>query len=142
MMTARNSTSLLMAAAALTLFAASFGMAGSTRAYVDGPIVIGDQVFAGGTVDLVTLGRGNLVAVRVDGRQVALAFRESGAWTDASHSDLVLRRDSRGMYHLVGLQTANATGRQRLDVASVARGLTNLHPAGIAQSEQEVRAAR
>ncbi len=113
-------------------------LAGSTVVRVEGPIVIGDQVFPGGTLEIKPLSHEGLYAIRLDGRQVALGFREAGAGSGAQL--VVLQRDRRGMHHLVGLQCATSDRRQ-IQVVAVVPGLGTVS-GGTAPSEGAVRAAR
>ena len=80
----------------------------SLQAHVDEPIVIGDQLFSGGTIQLVQTGIGrDLIALRIDGEQVAIVSMHShGAKPKGSRPYLVLERDQRGFAHVVGLRYA------------------------------------
>jgi hypothetical protein len=120
--------------------------ASSLRAEIPGPVVIGDQLFAGGAVMLRPVGTGSLVQVLIDGRPVASLFRDGrlGRTTGAS-SHLVLRQDARGLTHLVGLhQGAPAAGSapRALRVATVASGLVTVPPYEPTTPLDETRAAR
>ncbi|MFN7964186.1 MAG: hypothetical protein U0V87_00655 [Acidobacteriota bacterium] len=76
-------------------------------AFIDGPLVIGDQVFSGGSLSLVPVGHSSqLTAVRLDGRQVALLFSESPSRrSDIARAakTLVLTKDEHGLYRIIGL---------------------------------------
>lgn len=100
--------------------------AATLKADVPGPVVIGDQVFPGGTLQIVDVGQSGLVAVRLDGRQVALAFRESGTVSRAA-SRLVLLVDQRGFYHLSRLAAKDDWSRG-LQFAVVERGVATIRP--------------
>ncbi|MCU0229850.1 MAG: hypothetical protein MUC67_00585 [Acidobacteria bacterium] len=131
----------LAAAPAATEAAASLG------ADVTGPVVIGDQLFAGGTVVLRPVGTGSLVQVLIDGRPVASLFRD-GATGRAigSSSRLVLRADARGLTHLVGVREGaplpNHTAHRALRVATVAPGLVTVPPYEPGPPRDASRAAR
>ncbi|UCF67261.1 MAG: hypothetical protein JSV80_16025 [Acidobacteriota bacterium] len=129
--TPRPAWKLVLTALAVTLLPAlSFG-ASSLTAHVGSPIVIGDQLFAGGQIELAPVGRGELLAVRIDGRQVALVYRQSqGRRAAGAAPHFVLDKDDRGYYHLVGLRWAtdqDATSKATsFQVAGVARGLSTV----------------
>jgi hypothetical protein len=99
-------------------------------AFLDGPLVIGDQVFSGGSLRLVPVGHSSqLTAVRLDGRQVALLFSESPSRRSDIGRDartLVLTKDERGLYRIVGLtfdRDDRGTTLRAFRLASVAQGL-------------------
>jgi hypothetical protein len=131
----------LVAATGATHAAASLG------ADVTGPVVIGDQLFAGGTVVLRPVGTGSLVQVLIDGRPVASLFSDGSAGRAiGSSSQLVLRADARGLTHLVGVRegapVTNHTAHRALRVATVAPGLITVPPYEPGPSRDETRAAR
>lgn len=78
------------------------------KAHIDDPIVVGDQLFSGGTVELVQSGVGrDLIALRIDGEQVAIvSLHSSGAKPRGSRPYLVIEHDQRGFAHIVGLRYA------------------------------------
>ena len=116
--------------------------AGTIRAYVDGPVVIGGEVFCGGSIELARLGQSALVAIRVNGQQVALAFRDAvGAAPSDNHAHLVLQRDGRGLNHLVGFRVASSDVVP-LRIAAVSRGLASVPATGYAPGEGVGRAER
>jgi hypothetical protein len=121
--------------------------AASLGAEVAGPVVIGDQLFAGGAVLLRPVGTGNLVQVLIDGRPVASIFRDGSAGrAPGAFSRLVLRQDGRGLTHLVGIRHgSHATARsvhQPLRVATVACGLVTVPPYDPGPPQDATRAAR
>ncbi len=145
-----NARTLLHGMAMLTLALAAASVpaqaASSLGAEIAGPVVIGDQLFAGGAVVLRPVGTGSLVQVLIDGRPVASVFRDGrlGRATRTS-SHLVLRQDARGLTHLVGLhQSAPAAGSspRALRVATVVPGLVTVPPYEPAPPRDETRAAR
>jgi hypothetical protein len=138
-----------MAGLALGLAAAAgpCQAAASLGAEIPGPVVIGNQLFAGGAVLLRPVGTGNLVQVLIDGRPVASVFRDgSVSRLPGATSRLVLRQDARGLTHLVGLRHgSHATTRsahQPLRVATLAAGLVTVPPYEPAPPRDETRAAR
>ncbi|MCU0231816.1 MAG: hypothetical protein MUC67_10635, partial [Acidobacteria bacterium] len=73
----------------------------------DGTIALGGQVFPAGLIELEKLGTvGALWAVMLDGRRIAVAFREATGGTQR----LVLDRDLSGLLHLRGIRVAHCTG--------------------------------
>lgn len=101
--------------------------------HIDGPLVIGDQLFSGGRLELVTLRPGQITAVRVDGQQVALLFEETVAHRDRTQYGkrfVVLQSDARGYQHLValGYATKHPADRafQPLRVAALSRGIASV----------------
>ncbi|MDH3284232.1 MAG: hypothetical protein OEQ13_05790 [Acidobacteriota bacterium] len=123
----------------LFLFAAvmlvpSAASADTIRATVDGPIVLAEQIFDGGEIQLTTVGNGSLMAVRIDGRQVALVHHQMDGRSDHGDPVLTFERDQHGNFHLIGLRY---TGSDRdaarfrfvpLTVATVAKGDRVLPP--------------
>lgn len=139
---------LAMLALAVTAGISALSAAPNIHADVPGPVVIGDQVFAGGTIELSTVGTGQLVAIAIDGRRIGLAFRESlGATGSWSRVSLVLREDGRGLTHLVGVSRSGgdaAPGRSSrpLRIASVTSGLLTVPPYQPGFPRDETLAAR
>jgi len=135
---------------ALGLAAAAAGSAqaaASLGAEITGPVVIGDQLFAGGEVLLRPVGTGSLLQVLIDGRPVASVFRDgSTGRAPASSSRLVLRQDARGLTHLVGVRRGSPAStrlaHQPLHVATVAAGLLTVPPYEPGPQRDETRAAR
>ncbi len=142
-MTAACRTTLTLVAVFGALLAGAPSHAGTAKGYVDGPIVVGDQVFPGGTIEVQPVGRGELLAIRLDGRQIALAFRDSrGAAPAKGRGSLVLHRDARGLHHIDGLQSAASASCVGLRVAAVSPGVTTLAPGAPADMEGVARAPR
>jgi hypothetical protein len=105
--------------------------------FVDGPIVIGDQLYQGGEIEIRTHFRFDAVSIRLDGEPVAVMFHNSdGARARDAKPALVLRFDERGYRHLVALrwQDGDETSVQRtrvtwdLRVASAIPGLATIEP--------------
>jgi hypothetical protein len=121
--------------------------AASLGAEIAGPVVIGNQLFAGGAVLLRPVGTGSLVQVLIDGRPVASVFRDgsAGRAADAS-SRLVLREDARGLTHLVGVRqgspASTRSAHRPLRVATVAPGLVTVPPYEAGPPRDAARAAR
>ena len=80
----------------------------SLRAHLDEPIVVGDQLFSGGMLELVQTGVGrDLLALRIDGEQVAIvAVQTYGNAPAGSRPYLVVEHDQRGFAHVVGMRYA------------------------------------
>ncbi len=133
-MTARRTVALTFFALAFALLlCAQPAQAGSIRAFIDGPIVLGDQIYAGGMLELRAIGQKSVYAVRLDGRQVALAYPSEG--TADAPRDLVLQRDARGLFHLVAVR--GASRRQELTMATVQPGLASLQPVRAAKGPEQ-----
>lgn len=127
--------------------AASSQAAASLGAEIAGPVVIGDQLFAGGAVLLRPVGTGSLVQVLIDGRPVASVFRDGSAGrAPGSASRLVLRQDVRGLTHLVGVRYGSPASTRSvhrpLRVATLAAGLVTVPPYEPGLPRDETRAAR
>lgn len=108
---------------ALALITVSTASAATMRAQIDGMIVIGDQVFEGGELQFAPVG--SFLAIRIDGRQVALVHRpERGR--DAVSTILSFTKDARGFYHLRGIrhvsESAEQTPVEPLRFATIAQG--------------------
>lgn len=113
-------------------------------AHVDQPIVVGNQVFPGGEIEIVPVTGSGVVAVRTNGRQVATMFLQSlGVRNPGRDVSLVFHRDAHGLLRLVGLERSDRSGgaplEQKLRVAAVARGVASLDMPG---HEIERRLAR
>ncbi len=125
-----------------TLFLMQDAEASTLRAHVDGPVVIAGQLFSGGEVEVVSVGSGDLIAIRVDGRQVALVYRNQ-VWKrpDGSDARLAFRVDLQGRRHLVGLswydesRTDVAPTARAFQVATVARGVATIDVTDFPSSE-------
>ncbi len=99
--------------------------------HVDGVIIIGDQLFSGGRIEVSSLGASNYVTISIDGRPVAIMDRAtSGPWPDNPKPELVLRYDSRGFRHLTSLRLVSrsngAIRKSELRVASLSRGIATV----------------
>lgn len=134
----RDAVVTIICAAALVCSGGA-AVAGSTVVHVDGPVVIGGQLFQGGTIEIKPFSHEGLLAIRLDGRQVALAFREPGTGSGAQL--VVLRRDKYGRHYLVGLQ-CTPSDRRAIQVAAVTPGLETVATIGAAPSDGAVSAAR
>ncbi|GAB4222494.1 MAG: hypothetical protein Kow0062_20170 [Acidobacteriota bacterium] len=114
----------------------SLAGAATYTAHLDGPIVIGDQLFGGGEVRLVDVAAGSpMVAIVIDGRQVALCERQTrGTRPNGSRPALVVEYDSRGFQHIVGIEFRMpgsddpAVAFRALRPVTVARGLATVPP--------------
>ncbi|RMG45179.1 MAG: hypothetical protein D6718_08195 [Acidobacteria bacterium] len=115
----------LVMLAAFAAAATPAAAASTIVAYVDQPVVVGGQVFSGGEIELVPVTGSGVMAVRIDGRQVATMFLEPSSGGGAPA--LLFRRDARGLLHLVGVRRQGRPGQPPADailrVAAVARGL-------------------
>lgn len=93
--------------AGLALSGPAFAGAGHQAVRADGPIVLGGQVYPAGLIELEKLGAaGALWAVMLDGRRIAMVFRQAAGGTQR----LVLHRDLSGLLHLRGIRVADCTG--------------------------------
>jgi len=130
--TTRSLSYLAVAAlAALALGGLPAQAAPTIVAYVDQPIVVGNQVFPGGEIEIVPVAGSGVVAVRTNGEQVATMFLQSlGVRNGGGNVSLVFHRDARGLLRLVGLERSGRGGgpavEQKLRVAAVARGLASI----------------
>lgn len=97
----------ILIAAALALGGTALAGGGHQAVRTDGPIAIGGCVHPAGLLELERLaGSGKLWAVMLDGRRIAMVFRE----TTAGAAGFVLYRDEAGLLHLRGAQVAGTTG--------------------------------
>ncbi len=82
---------------------------------VDQPVAISGQIFEAGRVEIAPSAQGNLQAVLVNGRQVALVFRHAVDRLPAgANATLMFRYDEQDVAHLVGLEwTDPRTGYQQ-----------------------------
>jgi hypothetical protein len=140
-----------LALTALTILLLASGLAAADdrwHGFVDGPIVIGDQLYQGGKIEIRTHFRFDAVSIHVDGEPVAVMFhRADGARRPDAKPSLVLRFGERGYRHLVALrwQNGDETSVQRtpvtwdLRVASAIPGLATIEPpASLRQPDQAV----
>jgi hypothetical protein len=144
MKTTRGAMGLLFAAV-LLFSAVPPAHATAISAQVEGLFVVGDQVFDGGEVVIRSVGSG-LVAVLINGRQVALLHRQDfGARPPHSRPYLEFRVDDQGLPHLAAVrfrsERGDSTALISLQVASIAPGLLTL-PYRLPQAEPVLRAAR
>ncbi len=136
-----------LACAATLALAMPTALAESYSAHVDGPVVIDGHVFSGGHLELRTVGRGDqLWALLLDGRQVALLFRDTDGWKPAgTHAALVFQVDRRGLAHLSGIEYRGVQGTEPLyrplRVATVSPGLARV-PAAMPAAEGIATARR
>lgn len=116
------------------LFTAAPAEAGTLYARLDTPFVIGDQLFAGGELQVRPSGHGaGLVALLVDGRQVALLFTtKSGTTPFGSQHFLVFQKDERGLLYLSGMKSTSVASRRgyslEMNVAALSAGLATVPP--------------
>ena len=144
MKTTRGALALLFAAV-LLISAVPTAQATSISARVDGLFVVGDQVYDGGEVVIRSVGSG-LVAVMINGRQVALLHRQDfGNRPPHSRPYLEFRVDDQGLPHLAAVrfrsEQGGSTALISLRVASLSPGLLTL-PYRLPQSEPTLRASR
>lgn len=144
MKTTRGALGLLMAAV-LLLCAAPTAQATAISAQVDGLFVVGDQIYDGGEVVIRSVGSG-LVAVMINGRQVALLHRQDfGARPPHSKPYLEFRVDDQGLPHLAAVRFRSERGESTalisLRVAALSPGLLTL-PYRLPQTEPTLRASR
>jgi hypothetical protein len=135
----------LLLAAVLVMSAVPPAHATSISAQVEGLFVVGDQVYDGGEVVIRSVGSG-LVAVMINGRQVALLHRQDfGARPSHSTPYLEFRVDDQGLPHLAAVRFRSERGASTalisLQVASLSPGLITL-PYRLPQSEPMLRASR
>jgi hypothetical protein len=147
---ARRPVLVLALVLALAALCAPAGLAKDMKAFVEGPIVVGDQLFSGGVLRLVDTGLGNgLVALSIDGEQVALFNKTfQGPHVHGAHPYLVIETDERGFRHIVGIEyrlrgsDREATAFRRFRVASVARGVATVPAERLPQPTEAVASAR
>lgn len=91
---------------ALALTGAAIAGAPSLEAYVPQTFVIGDQLYAGGHVEIVAVGLfRDRVAVLIDGKQVAVLDKQiAEPIPSGARAYLALERDPRGLLHIVGIR--------------------------------------
>lgn len=111
----------------------AWGWSDPRGAFVEGPIVLGNQLHAGGEITLERVGGGQLFSVRINGRPVALIFSNTGIQRDTTGKcRLCLARDERGYYYFAvrsrgGIEPEEASSRV-LQLAVVGRGFTTVSP--------------
>lgn len=93
-----------------------------------GPFVIGNQLFAGGSIEVSQLDIPGLLAIEIDGKRVAVLYREGSCTSSRCHPVLVFQCDSLGLYHLVGWKPKGTGETEALRVASVFPGLGTVAP--------------
>jgi hypothetical protein len=98
----------LVLAAAAAILSVSTGTALADEIYtgfVVGVIVIGDQLYKGGDIEMRTHDSFGLVSIHLAGEPVAVMFWNSErAREQSARPGLVLRYDARGYRHLVGVR--------------------------------------
>lgn len=101
------SVSAIVIAAALALGGPTFAGTGHLAVRIDGPVAIGGRVYPAGQLELrKSSPSGHLWAIVIDGRQVALAFRDDSA----GDSGLRLCRDDAGLLRVQGVRIAHVAG--------------------------------
>ncbi len=117
---------------------ASLAATAGTRLTADHPtpIQVGDQVFAGGKVELEKSGDNLLITMRINGKTVAHFLDVSArALPDSGRIDLVFHKQSGGPDRLVGIQEFAARPEtlnyHELQVASVNRNLALVSSAAL-----------
>jgi hypothetical protein len=97
----------ILVAAALALGGTALAGGGHQAVRTDGPIAIGGSVHPAGLLELERLaGSGKLWSVMLDGRRIALVFRD----TAVGAPGFVLYRDEIGLLHLRGVRVASTAG--------------------------------
>jgi hypothetical protein len=154
MTTTRNRSNVVLVLAALTalLLAATAAQAGeSWHGFVDGPLVIGDQLYKGGEIEIRTHFRYDAVSIRIDDEPVAVMFyKGDGPRNRNAEPALVLRYGERGYPHLVAIrwQIDDEKTVQRtplewdLRVASSIPGLATVPPPASFSPPDEAVASR
>lgn len=107
-----------------------------------GPFVIGNQLFAGESVQVRQLDISGLLAIEIDGKRVAVLFREGSCASGRCHPALVFQCDSLGLYHLVGWKPQGTGETKALRVASVIPGLGTVAPLAVGREGAFARARR
>lgn len=156
-MTTTTRRFVLVLAAAATLLSLSMGAALADETYtgfVDGVVVIGDQLYKGGDIEMRTHDSFGLVSIHLAGEPVAVMFWNSErAREQSANPGLVLRYDERGYRHLVGVRWTLAgdpdaqvqTSRPvdwKLLVASTSPGLATITPPSSLTRPSEAVATR
>jgi hypothetical protein len=157
MTTTRNRSTVVLVLAALSvlLLAATAAHAGEYwHGFVDGPLVIGDQLYKGGEIEIRTHYRYDAVSIRIDDEPVAVMFyKGDGPRNRDAEPALVLRYGERGYPHLVsirwqldgdeGKQTVQRTPLEwDLRVASAIPGLATVPPPASFSPPDEAVASR
>lgn len=97
----------ILVAAVLALGSTALAGGGHQAVRTDGPLAIGGSVYPAGLLELEPLGgTGTLCAVMLDGRRIAVVFREKGS----GGAGFLLRRDESGLLRLSGVQAAGTIG--------------------------------
>ncbi|MDQ7006030.1 MAG: hypothetical protein Q9Q40_02235 [Acidobacteriota bacterium] len=125
---ARTWTTTLVTLALLT-GAGAVTLADTYTAHVDSPVVIGDQLYPGGTVVVQTVGAsGQLLAVEIDGRRVALIYhRPFERRVGSGRADVVFQRDERGFFHLAAWNAGRPdTSPHPVAVAALSAGVATV----------------
>jgi hypothetical protein len=94
-------------AAVLALGGTAFAGAGHLAVRTDGPVAIAGHLYPAGQLELQKASdSGHLWALVLDGRQVALVFREGSS----RDSGFRLYRDEAGLLHVQGVRIAQVAG--------------------------------
>lgn len=118
---------------------------------VDGPFVIGDQLYKGGEIEIRTHFDYDAVSVRVDGRPLAVMFyKGNGPRNRDAKPSLVMRYGERGYPHLVAIRWVDGDEQilERtplewdLKVASAVPGLATVPPPAEFSRPDEAVASR
>ena len=92
------------------------------RVFIGGPLVVGDQVFSGGELEIIPRFEGRLFVLKLDGRQIALA---SPVGEKVRPGKVLVKVDPSGMWHLLGLRVEDSHPVM-LAFDSVTEGLATL----------------
>ncbi|HHN75648.1 MAG TPA: hypothetical protein ENK10_10495 [Acidobacteria bacterium] len=104
-------------------------LADTYSAHVNSPVVIGDQLYPGGTVVVRTVGTsGRLLAVEIDGQRVALIYHQPfERRVGFGNADVVFQRDERGFYHLAAWNARRPHSSPRpVAVAALSTGVATV----------------
>jgi hypothetical protein len=112
----------ILTALSLLVLGSAFAAA-PIKVFIGGPLVVGDQVFSGGELEIVPLRDGRVLALRLDGRQIALASAGGGMM---KAQKVVVKVDDAGYWHLTGLRATATSPVTTLAFDAVTEGLATL----------------
>lgn len=107
--------------------------AGGIVVRINEPFVLGTEIYDGGQLAIVPVSAPGYLAVRLDGRQIALLYRhDSGYGTEFAQPRLVFWRDRQGLLHLDRIRYSASHGLVTRSVGLVvaAQVAGDRHPAG------------
>jgi hypothetical protein len=145
----RHVTLFVFAALAVLMISAPAAPAATLRAHVSTPIVIGDQLFSGGLVEVVDAPRFDRVRISIDGVPVAICARHTyGTIPSGATPYLLFERDERGFRHLIGIRFAlkesddPATATRELRPMLVTAGLATVPAVPLRSPVEAMASAR